>query len=105
MQKAMIKTLHSCIHQTVPLYMQQSEIFMTWMSLVYRVIERPVPPEFGGGNGQDTSEHGKSVFWKCKRWAAQIMHRIEQKYGNIKVSLRIDRAEANTVGIVQYIVC
>lgn len=86
MQKAMIKTLYSCIHQSVPLYMQNNEVFMQWMSLVYRIIEKPVPAEVAGGAGQDTSSHEKSVFWKCKRWAAQIMHRIEQRYGNPKVA-------------------
>jgi len=49
--KVVIKTLHSCIHQSVPLYMQSGDVFMTWMGLLYRAIERPVPPEVAGGAG------------------------------------------------------
>lgn len=89
MQKVMIKSLWSSIHQSVPLYMQELPIFMQWMELLYRVIEAPVPPQAQGSptaSADEKKDLGKMVFWKCKRWAAHILHRLFQKYGNPKLS-------------------
>jgi len=88
MQKVMIKSLWSAVHQSIPLYLQDPAIFMQWMGLLYRVIEAPVP-EAAQGVGQSADERkelGNLVFWKCKRWAAHILHRLFQKYGNPKLS-------------------
>ena len=84
MQKIMIKVVWSALHQSVPKYLQDGQIFMQWMSLLYRVIEAPVPDNAKVLGNRDAEELGKLVFWKCKRWAAQILHRLFQKYGNPK---------------------
>jgi hypothetical protein len=84
MQKVMIKVVWSSLHQSVPLYLQDGQIFMQWMHLIYRVIEAPVPDSCKVLGDRDPDELGKVIFWKCKRWAAQILHRLFQKYGNPK---------------------
>jgi hypothetical protein len=84
MQKTMIKVVWSSLHQSVPRYLQDGQIFMQWMSLLYRVIEAPVPDHAKVVGSLDADELGKLIFWKCKRWAAQILHRLFQKYGNPK---------------------
>ena len=84
MQKVMIKVVWSSLHQSVPRYLQDGQVFMQWMSLLYRVIEAPVPDQAKVLGGRDADDVGKLVFWKCKRWAAQILHRLFQKYGNPK---------------------
>jgi len=86
MQKIMIKAMWSSCHSSLPLYLQNGEIFMSWMSLMYRVIQAPVPPSAVGKPGEDNKEMDKMVFWKCKRRAAQILHRLFQKYGNKKIA-------------------
>jgi hypothetical protein len=80
MQKAMLKTIWSCVQQSIPLYLQDPNMFAQWMSFLYRVIERPVPPETA-----HSSDDAPSVFWKCRRWSAKIVQRIFSKYGNPKV--------------------
>jgi hypothetical protein len=84
MQKVMIKVVWSSLHQSVPPYLQDGQIFMQWMHLIYRVIEAPVPDSCKVLGDRDPDELGKVIFWKCKRWAAQILHRLFQKYGNPK---------------------
>ena len=86
MQKIMIKVVWSSLHQSVPEYLQNGEVFMQWMHLLYKVIEAPVPEDAKalGAVYKDKDELGKHIAWKCKRWAAQILHRLFQKYGNPK---------------------
>ena len=86
MQKIMIKVVWSALHQSVPEYLQNGEVFMQWMHLLYKVIEAPVPEDAKavGAKYSDKDELGKHISWKCKRWAAQILHRLFQKYGNPK---------------------
>ncbi|EKX49114.1 hypothetical protein GUITHDRAFT_56057, partial [Guillardia theta CCMP2712] len=99
MQKVIIKSLWSCVHQSVPLYLQDYGRFVEWMSLLYRVIEAPVPPQAQGGPNADKDELNKLVFWKCKRWSAKILHRLFEKYGSPKVAEK--QFGANRAGEVQ----
>jgi hypothetical protein len=85
MQKLMIKVVWSSLHQSVPRYLQDGQTFMQWMSLLYRVIEAPVPEHARVPSAKmDADDLGKLIFWKTKRWAAQILRRLFQKYGNPK---------------------
>ena len=79
MQKVIVKTFSSCVQQSIPLYLQDPNLFTQWMSLLYRVIERPTPAVADRDDGM------VGVFWKCKRWGAKVVSRIFSKYGNTKL--------------------
>ena len=101
MQKVMIKVVWSSLHQSVPHYLQDGQIFMQWMSLLYRVIEAPVPDHAKQVSAtMDAEDLGKLIFWKCKRWSAQILHRLFQKYGNPKHAEKNFKAEDGRQGEV-----
>ncbi|EKX42012.1 hypothetical protein GUITHDRAFT_141490 [Guillardia theta CCMP2712] len=79
-----VKCFWSCVHQSVPLQLQEPEVFMRWMSIMYRVIERPVPASLSSQANEAVL--AKKPFWAAKRWACQILHRIFHKYGNPKTA-------------------
>ena len=80
-----IKTLWSVVHQSLPSFLQNEQVFLRWMTILYRTLELPVPPALAGpvdAGGED--ERSKAPLWKAKRWAVQVLQRLMCKYGNLK---------------------
>lgn len=50
-----------------------------WMAQIVALLERPVPPAL---QPADADGVGENPAWKAKKWAAHILHRMLQRYGN-----------------------
>lgn len=85
-----IKTLWSVVHQALPRFLQDEQVFMRWMNILYRALELPVPPALAGPStyGSFDEERAKSHHWKAKTMTVQVLQRLMSKYGNLKQSER-----------------
>lgn len=48
------------------------------MDIVRQVADRPVPPETNNPN-LDDEERVELPWWKCKKWALHILHRMFER--------------------------
>jgi len=98
--KLAVKTFWSCVHQSIPAGLQEIPEFMRWMTILYRVIERPVPASAVKGPNDDNAEVAKRPYWTGKRWAVQIMHRLIHRYGNPRALEKVGNRQ-HEVGLSQ----
>ena len=99
--KLAVKAFWSCIHQSVPLVLQEIPEFMRWMTILYRVIERPVPASAMKGPSDDVAEVAKRPFWTAKRWAMQTMSRLISRYGNPRALEKAGVTKPNEIALSQ----
>ena len=80
-----IKTLWSVVHQSLPAFLQNEQVFLRWMTILYRTLEQPVPPALAAPvDAGEEEERAKKPLWKAKRWTVQVLQRLMCKYGNLK---------------------
>lgn len=70
-------------------------MFSEWMRIIIEIVERPVPPEANAG---DEDERPETPWWKCKKWATKILHRIFERY----VLIAFSTSEFTTVSYLFY---
>lgn len=63
---------------TLPLDLISREVFSQWMDVVRQIADRPVPPEVANSD-LDDDERAELPWWKCKKWALHILHRMFER--------------------------
>lgn len=74
-------SLHSyclCVllQYSLPLDLISREAFSQWMEIVRAVADRPVPEQT---NAVDEEDRVDLPWWKCKKWALHILHRMFER--------------------------
>jgi hypothetical protein len=77
-QKHMLKLFFSMIQFHLHFTISSHDVFPKWMQIFLTVIERPVPQV---ALEADEDVRSKLPWWKCKRYAMQIVSRIFERYG------------------------
>ncbi|XP_012286737.1 importin-7 [Orussus abietinus] len=81
LQKQILKIFYALTQYSLPLDLISREVFSQWMDVVREVADRPVPPETNNP-GIDNDERAELPWWKCKKWALHILHRMFERYGS-----------------------
>lgn len=81
LQKQILKIFFALTQYSLPLDLISKEIFSQWMDIVRQVADRPVPEETNNP-GIDDDERAELPWWKCKKWALHILHRMFERYGS-----------------------
>ncbi|XP_043287357.1 importin-7 [Venturia canescens] len=81
LQKQILKIFFAITQYSLPLDLISKEVFSQWMDVVRQVADRPVPPETNRPDIDD-DERGELPWWKCKKWALHILHRMFERYGS-----------------------
>ncbi|XP_035736175.1 importin-7-like isoform X1 [Vespa mandarinia] len=81
LQTQILKIFFALTQYTLPLDLISKEVFSQWMDIVRQVADRPVPPETNNPN-LDDEERVELPWWKCKKWALHILHRMFERYGS-----------------------
>lgn len=81
MQKQILKIFFALTKNTLPLEIISKEVFIQWMDIVYQVADRSVPPEVARLD-LDDEDRAELPWYKCKKWAMHIFHRMFDRYGN-----------------------
>ncbi|KAI4503803.1 hypothetical protein M0802_001206 [Mischocyttarus mexicanus] len=81
LQTQILKIFFALTQYTLPLDLISKEVFSQWMDVVRQVADRPVPPETHNPN-LDDDERVELPWWKCKKWALHILHRMFERYGS-----------------------
>lgn len=79
LQKESLKVYFALTQYTLPLDLITREAFAQWMEICRQVAERPVPPQ---ALTPDEDERPDLPWWKCKKWALHILHRMFERYGS-----------------------
>lgn len=78
-QKLILKIFYVLVQHSFSLELMPKEQFAQWMELCRKIIERPVPAHT---LTIDEDERVNAVWWKCKKWAMHLLHRIFERYGS-----------------------
>ncbi|KAL6429387.1 hypothetical protein ACFW04_008221 [Cataglyphis niger] len=81
LQKQILKIFFALTQYTLPLDLISREVFSQWMDVVRQIADRPVPPEINNPD-LDDDERKELPWWKCKKWALHILHRMFERYGS-----------------------
>ncbi|KAM0731269.1 Importin-7 [Formica fusca] len=81
LQKQILKIFFALTQYTLPLDLISREVFSQWMDVVRQIADRPVPPEINNPD-LDDDERAELPWWKCKKWALHILHRMFERYGS-----------------------
>ncbi|KAG7199899.1 hypothetical protein KM043_014345 [Ampulex compressa] len=81
LQKQILKIFFALTQYTLPLDLISKEVFSQWMDVVRQVADRPVPAETNNPD-LDEDERAELPWWKCKKWALHILHRMFERYGS-----------------------
>lgn len=81
LQKQILKLFYAFIQNTLPLNIVSKESFTQWMDIVRQVADRPVPAEVDNLK-LDDDDRAHLPWWKCKKWALNIIHRMFERYGS-----------------------
>ncbi|XP_024215607.1 importin-7 isoform X1 [Halyomorpha halys] len=79
LQKQILKIYFALIQFALPLELITRDVFSQWMELLRQISDRPVPAHT---NQVDEDERADLPWWKCKKWALHILHRIFERYGS-----------------------
>nr|BAN20938.1 importin 7 [Riptortus pedestris] len=79
LQKMILKIYFALTQYVLPLELITRDVFSQWMEVLRQVIDRPVPAHT---NQVDTDERADLPWWKCKKWAMHILHRMFERYGS-----------------------
>lgn len=66
------------LQYTLPLDLISREVFSQWMDVVRQIADRPVPQEINNAD-LDDDERAELPWWKCKKWALHILHRMFER--------------------------
>jgi len=64
------------LQYSLPLDLISREAFSQWMEIVRAVADRPVPEQT---NAVDEEDRVDLPWWKCKKWALHILHRMFER--------------------------
>lgn len=64
------------LQYSLPLDLISREAFSQWMEIVRAVADRPVPEQT---NSVDEEDRVDLPWWKCKKWALHILHRMFER--------------------------
>lgn len=81
LMKLVLKTFWSAIFLYMPPSLAHPHHFGGWMTCLYTFIVAPVPTE---GEPQDVVLRAAWPWWKAKKWALHISHRLFDRYGDPK---------------------
>lgn len=81
LQKQILKIFFALTQYSLPLDLISKEVFSQWMDVIRQVADRPVPPETNNPD-LDEDERADLPWWKCKKWALHILHRMFERYGS-----------------------
>ncbi|KAH0951493.1 hypothetical protein HN011_002965 [Eciton burchellii] len=81
LQKQILKIFFALTQYTLPLDLISREVFSQWMDVARQIADRPVPPEANDPR-LDEEELAELPWWKCKKWALHILHRMFERYGS-----------------------
>lgn len=81
LQKQILKIFFALTQYTLPLDLISREVFSQWMDVIRQIADRPVPPETNNPD-LDDDERVELPWWKCKKWALHILHRVFERYGS-----------------------
>ncbi|XP_046627722.1 importin-7 [Neodiprion virginianus] len=81
LQKQILKIYFALTQYSLPLDLISKEVFSQWMDVVRQVADRPVPLEDKHLELFD-DERAELPWWKCKKWALHILHRMFERYGS-----------------------
>ncbi|XP_012261739.1 importin-7 [Athalia rosae] len=81
LQKQILKIYFALTQYSLPLDLISKEVFSQWMDVVRQVADRPVPLEDEHLELFD-DERAELPWWKCKKWALHILHRMFERYGS-----------------------
>ncbi|XP_067012437.2 importin-7 [Anabrus simplex] len=79
LQKQILKIYFALTQYSLPLDLISREVFSQWMEIVRAVADRPVPEQT---NAVDEEDRVDLPWWKCKKWALHILHRMFERYGS-----------------------
>jgi len=79
LQKQIIKIYFALTQYVLPLDLISREVFSQWMEIVRTIADRPVPEQT---LQVDEEERSELPWWKCKKWALHILHRMFERYGS-----------------------
>jgi hypothetical protein len=61
----------------IPPYLLDDQNFTNWMALFMQLLQKPLPDSM---LPTDPDDRKKYPWWKCKKWVANIFHRLFQRY-------------------------
>lgn len=73
---AFLLSLCLILQYSLPLDLISREAFSQWMEIVRAVADRPVPEQT---NAVDEEDRVDLPWWKCKKWALHILHRMFER--------------------------
>ncbi|KAJ4429638.1 hypothetical protein ANN_21839, partial [Periplaneta americana] len=76
LQKQILKIYFALTQYSLPLDLISREVFSQWMEIVRAVADRPVPEQT---NAVDEEDRIDLPWWKCKKWALHILHRMFER--------------------------
>ncbi|CAH0383093.1 unnamed protein product [Bemisia tabaci] len=79
LQKQILKVFFALTQYVLPMDLLTKPVLSNWMQVFLRVLEAPVPEEV---NSRDEDERPELPWWKCKKWAIHILHRLFERYGS-----------------------
>jgi hypothetical protein len=78
---------YTLFQYSLPLDLISREVFSQWMEIVRAVADRPVPEQT---NAVDEEDRVDLPWWKCKKWALHILHRMfERSVSHNRVECRL----------------
>lgn len=79
LQKQILKIFFALVQYFFPLDLINRDTFAQWMEIFRNIIDRPVPE---ATNQIDEEERPDLAWWKCKKWALNLVTRIFERYGS-----------------------
>lgn len=78
MMKTIAKIFWSVNNYGVPSYVKDEKNFFVWVNLLLQLFEKPIP------DSKEPSEAHHNVWWKCKKWVAEIFSRLYSRHCDIE---------------------
>ncbi|XP_026473406.1 importin-7 [Ctenocephalides felis] len=79
LQKQILKIYFALTQYSLPLNLITQEMFSQWMEVTRAIADSPVPEST---LQTDEDERMELPWWKCKKWAMHILHRMFERYGS-----------------------
>eukprot|EP00899_Mesostigma_viride_P026574 jgi/Mesvir1/7100/Mv09206-RA.2 len=84
--KLICKIYWSSTYLEMPPTLMEPNVFSSWMTFFQALIHKPVPVDATPAGARDRESLDNSPWWKCKKWALQVINRFFSRYGNPKMS-------------------
>eukprot|EP00126_Sphaerothecum_destruens_P015743 Sdes_comp9780_c0_seq1m1305 len=79
-QKLCLKIYFTVVQHDLPATMMLPSSFQPWMQILIEIMDKS-EPDCVAAMHADEEERAQSTFWKAKKWAMHILHRIYSRYG------------------------